>query len=401
LLAQERKSFLLLRQMADKTKIFIFLPTLNIGGCEKQVFYLARELSRRGYPITLGTFYAGGLFWDKLKEENLRLICLGKKGKFDIFNFLSRVKHFIKEEQFDVIQTFLPVTDFYGIYAGHFAGISSLFSGIRCSNINFFNYSLGRKCYFLLSKFVLNKYCKVVIYNSFSGKQYHEKVGFRVKGEVIWNGIDFTETERIKNALDRDKKRSELGISSPAKVVSVIARLDPMKDHRALLRAFHSLVCQHDNLCLLIVGDGNGLVKNRLNSDIIRLKLEKYIKVLGPRSDADEIIAISDALVSSSLFGEGLSNAVIEAMTLGTPVVSTLVGDHGVVLDQGRGLLVRPRDISSLAGSLEKVLFDNGLKSKITSNACNFARKNFDLTKMVNSYLRVWGVDNHEFAPKL
>ena len=57
--------------MNKPLKIFIFIPTLQIGGAEKQVYYLAREVHRRGYRVVVGTFYQGGFFWDKLKNEGV------------------------------------------------------------------------------------------------------------------------------------------------------------------------------------------------------------------------------------------------------------------------------------------------------------------------------------------
>lgn len=135
----------------------------------------------------------------------------------------------------------------------------------------------------------------------------------------------------------KGEKRKILGIPEDCYVISSIGRLDPMKDFESLLTSFKDINEEFSDSLLLIVGDGRRDIKQRLIELVEKNDLKNNVKLLGYREDVYEIILASDVVISSSLFGEGVSNVVIEAMALGIPVISTDVGDHKIVLENGRG----------------------------------------------------------------
>lgn len=371
-------------------RIFLFLPTLFVGGTERQVFYLAKALNKRKFHVVVGTFYRGGIFWNRLEKEGVELVSFDRKSKFDFIHFFKKITSFLRKEKFDIVQTFLPVANFYGVKAAKKAGIENIFASIRSSYMDFSKYSLGSRIYFYLSRKIINKYASKVIYNSFAGKSYHQKIGFKKEAVVIWNGVDFKKLYKIKNTVNKEKKKRELNLSDNAKIICNISRLDPKKGHSILLDSFYLLSRNFKDIYLLIVGDGKNEIKKEIIKTAKKYNLQERVRFLGMREDVYEIISISNALVSSSIFGEGISNSIIEAMSLGVPVIATDVGDHSLMLNQVRGLIVPSRNSYALKEAFEKILFDENLKSTLVRNAHDFVEKNFMIDKMVDNYLKIW-----------
>lgn len=137
------------------------------------------------------------------------------------------------------------------------------------------------------------------------------------------NNIDCTV---INNAIDtkkfifsqeiRDKKRKELNISGDTKTIIFVGRLDPQKNPFFLIDIFDKIVKINYKAKLLIVGDG--YLKQDIEKVIYKKKLNSNIKILGFRSDVDELLQAADAFILPSFF-EGLGIVLIEAQASGLP----------------------------------------------------------------------------------
>lgn len=373
----------------QRKKILILIPTLQVGGSEKQVFYLARELSRLKYDVTVATFYPGGLFWDRLSQEDLKLVSLNKKGKLDFFSFYKSLVRLIRENNFDVVQTFLPIANFFGLKAAHKAGIKKIFAGIRSSYMDLSKYSLGNRVYFYLSRGIINRYASGVIYNSYAGEKHHKALGFKGRSLIIWNAVDSIDIQKI--GKDKSFKRQELGVPVDSMVISVVARFDPMKDFATLINALGIVSKDMPNIYLLILGTGDLNIKRQIMAQAKSRGIEANVKLLGFREDVHEIVGSSDLFICSSR-GEGLSNSLLEAMGLGIAAISTDVGDHAVVLSEERGLIVKPGNAKDLARAIKEILLDKDLRQTLARNAYSFTRDNFSLSRMAEFYLKVWGL---------
>ena len=145
-----------------------------------------------------------------------------------------------------------------------------------------------------------------------------------------------------------------------------------------------------DFICILV---GSNIDKKNKNlvSEIKRLNLSKYIKLLGQKKNISQVMNGLDIYVQSSSNGEGFPNVVAEAMACGTPCVVTDVGDAAFI-DGKTGLVVSPKNPIKLAKAIEFTL--NEVSSKSWINKSNQARlrikNNFDISKMLKSYNKVW-----------
>ena len=157
------------------------------------------------------------------------------------------------------------------------------------------------------------------------------------------------------------------------------ARVDPMKDHDTLIKAFNIVRNSHSNAYLLLAGEGTQRFKN----------IDGIIG-LGPHEKINEIYSASDFIVSSSAFGEGFSNALGEGMANGLIPISTNVGDAKFIIDN-IGKLVDTKNHKLLADSLLWCLKLNKNEYKKRSlKAKNRIRNYFSTEVMLKNYSNIY-----------
>jgi sugar transferase (PEP-CTERM/EpsH1 system associated) len=171
------------------------------------------------------------------------------------------------------------------------------------------------------------------------------------KVRTIYNGVD---TERFAPG-DRAAARQALGIPGDWAVAGTIGRLDPVKDQAGLIRAF-AQTTNAGKSALVIAGDGPS--RGHLEAVIKELGVGDRVRLLGERDDVPAILHALDVFVLPSL-GEGISNAILEAMATGLPVIATRVGGNGELVRDGiTGRLIEPRRPEVLAEALTGYLGD-------------------------------------------
>jgi glycosyltransferase involved in cell wall biosynthesis len=137
--------------------------------------------------------------------------------------------------------------------------------------------------------------------------------------------------------------------------VGVVGRLDPMKDHATFLDALSILAPRFPSLRGVIVGDGPGELRRRLEAHAAARGIADRLIWGAARNDVVAVYSALDCLCLSSAFGEGLPNVVAEAMACGTPCAVTDVGDTAQLVAH-TGRVVPPRDPAALAAAIESIL---------------------------------------------
>ncbi|WP_138205054.1 glycosyltransferase family 4 protein [Haloimpatiens lingqiaonensis] len=172
-------------------------------------------------------------------------------------------------------------------------------------------------------------------------------------------GVD---TEKFKDKIvDKWAKRNELGVPMDAFVVLSIGELNKNKNHETSINAIAQL--NNPNVYYLICGEG--ALENYLKHLIYKLGLEKKVKLLGYRMDIVEIIRIADVFVFPSS-REGLSVALMEAMSTGLPVVcSKIRGNNDLIKDGKGGYLVESNDVNGFVKGIENLINDTEIRKKM------------------------------------
>lgn len=171
--------------------------------------------------------------------------------------------------------------------------------------------------------------------------------------DVIPSGVD---TDRFAPGRDRVAAKANLGLSPSTIVIGTVGRLEPRKGTDTLLAAVAALRAEHPNVALVVVGEGP--LRAELAARAEQLGIASVVRFLGDRTDVDEILAALDVFVLPSRT-EGMSNALLEAMAMGLPVVATAVGGTPEVIGDGRsGLLVPADDAAAMTAAIGRVLAD-------------------------------------------
>ncbi len=210
------------------------------------------------------------------------------------------------------------------------------------------------------------------------------------KVEHIYNGVDLGRYSPRKPGAARQL----LSDFAPddALVLGTVGRLDSVKDHATLVRAFASLVSQSADararLRLVIVGGGPEA--ERLQNQIAAAGLEPLIRLTGPRNDVPQLLREMDIFVSSSI-AEGIALTILEAMACAVPVVATEVGGNPeLVVPDRTGLLVPPSQPDAMAAALHRYLDDPTLIRRHGEAGRERVESLFSIDAMIESYINLY-----------
>lgn len=208
--------------------------------------------------------------------------------------------------------------------------------------------------------------------------------------KVIPNGVDTDMFCPPLSYNDKNKIRASLNLPENRFLVGCVSALRPVKDHEGLIRAFALFLSSNQNAAmhgsanLVLVGDGPLASELKLLSK--QLGIRDKIVFMGLQTDVQEILRAIDVFVLNSKT-EGMSYAVLEAMSTGLPVIATAVGANIELVSHGdEGYLVSHGDIESLAAYMVRLGTNPSLLSKMGQKAREKIIKDYSLNRMVSSY---------------
>ncbi len=333
-------------------KILFLIRSMNYGGAERQLVVLSKGLWERGHDVAVAMFYGGGSMERELRGAGIRVLHLHKGGRWDILPFMRRLVRVVRNERPDVLHGYLSDPNLVASAAKLLFPSMKIVWGVRVAALDFAQYGWFERVGFWLTCRV-SRFADAIIVNSYAGRRYHVALGYPAdKTVVIPNGID---TERYRPDVHaRRRLREQWGVLGEERLVGIVGRLDPIKDHSGFLKAARLLIQRRDDVRFVCIGEGPEEYRHRLMDLSKSLGLEKKVLWLGGQHDMPAVYNALDVHVSSS-YGEGFSNVVCEAMACGVPCVVTDVGDSAWIVG-AHGEVVPPRSPVALAHAVEKVI---------------------------------------------
>jgi glycosyltransferase involved in cell wall biosynthesis len=310
-------------------KILFLIRALDVGGSQRQLSILAAGLARKNHDVAVAVFYRGGKHEKELLESGVRIVSLEKTGRWDVWRPLLRLYQVFQSERPDIIYSFLPTQNVVAALVVR-PRSSRLVFGIRSAGMDPSSYDfLSAQMY--RAEVLLSSRAALIIANAFSGKDDAAARGMPVdRIAVVPNGID-SEAMRPDEVAGQSARR-EWGISSDTFVIGMVARFDPMKDHRTFLTAAALFAAQNPDARFVCVGEGDETYRKQLQQRASDLGLANSVVWATGIKDLRAAYNAFDVATLTSAFGEAFPNAVAEAMACGKVVVGTDVGDLSKII---------------------------------------------------------------------
>jgi glycosyltransferase involved in cell wall biosynthesis len=199
-------------------------------------------------------------------------------------------------------------------------------------------------------------------------------------------GVDIkTYSPERASETDVQKFRAELGLKDNERYLLMIAEFNPGKRHRDALNAF-ALLNRPD---VFLVTAGVGPLEEEMKALATQLGIAERVKFLGYRRDIPVVLKAASGLLLPSE-REGLPRAILEALCMGTPVISTRIRGVEDLLADGCGLMTPVGDAPALAKAMAQLL-DNPAETKAMAKRGQEHVKIFDLANVIRLHDELYG----------
>lgn len=368
-------------------RVVHLITELNVGGAEIMLQRLVSRMDRQRFSNTVVSMTSAGPIGALIRAEGTPVSDLGMPDGVPSPVGALRLWTLLRRERPHILQTWLYHADLLGLLVGRTAGVPTIVWNLRCSDLDLTRYSRTLR-WVVKACGSLSALPEAIVANSEAGREHHARIGYRPRRWVLLpNGVDL-ETFR-PNTSARQRLRAELGLSSKTPLIGLVARFDPMKDHRTFLEAAALLHRSRPDVHFMLAGLGLDSPNRRLADWLEELGIAPAVHLLGVRHDIHALMAGLDIATSSSAFGEGFPTAIAEAMACGVPCVVTNVGDSAVLVgDTGR--VVPPRDPAALAAAWLDLLQSDSRRAACGLAARARAEGHFALDAVVRQYERLY-----------
>lgn len=367
-----------------RRRILQIIPSLDRAGAEKQMSLLARGLPQDEFEVHVCALTRGGPLEAELRQAGIPVYVIGKRWRADPQAYW-RLRRLIAQLRPDLVHTWLFAANAYGRQAAFACRVPVVVAAERC--VDPWKGTLER----MIDLYLARKTARIVV-NSQAVRDFYVRYGLPAeKMVVIPNGVGPAQPSPVS----RRELLAELGLPENCHLVGLIGRLWPQKRIKDAIWAADLLKVVRDDVHLLIIGDGPQ--RARLQRFRDQCHIQDKVHFLGHREDVPRLLPHLDVVWCTSAY-EGQSNAIMEAMAAGVPVVATDIAPNRELIEPGRtGLLFPVGDRASLARYTQKLLEDQQLASRLGQAASEHMRQNFSVQTMLTRYAQLY---RNLFAPE-
>jgi len=365
----------------------LFLGTqMAVGGAQKVLLDQAHWFHEHGHTVTAVFFYDKENFHKKWLESNnfpiINLRALSPDAGV-LVNAVALLKglwslwKLIRQGHYDVVETFTPDSNILGMPLAWIGRVP-----VRMATHHGVIEDLPPWREKLHAWLINHNIANVLVTVSEMTRQKALQEGVRAdRMFVIQNGIVPVSIEDV-NRLD---VRSEAGVGDQDLFLLSVGRLVHQKAHEFLVAAMPSVLKEFPDAKVGICGDG--FLRPQLEAQIQSLGLQKSVILLGKFDNVTKFLVAADLFVLPSRW-EGLPIALLEAMSVGLPVIATRVeGVDEVVVDREHGLLVPVGDESALSDAILQLLREPQLRHKMGMAAKQRLLESYSIDHMGEKYL--------------
>lgn len=351
-------------------KILFFIESLRAGGKERRILELLKGLKRHDDIQLEIVLTRKEIHYEEFFDLNIPLHIIERKFLKKDPRLFFKFYHLASKIKPDIIHVWGNMVAVYALPAVWNLGIPLLNNQITDATPN--QKPLGKSLTFKTSaRIIANTEAGLVAY-----KAPREKSG------VIYNGFNFN---RLDSLRPKDDVRKDFDIKTRY-VVGMVATLSPYKDYTTYIRAAQRILEKRNDVSFLCIGEGDATsLRNGVHE-----KNKDHILFLGKQSRVESIMNICDigVLVTDVRnHAEGISNALLEFMALGKPVIATNFGGSvELVQNEKTGYLIDAFSDQQLAEAIDRLLSDENLRRKMGADSRTRIENTFSIDQMVSAF---------------
>jgi glycosyltransferase involved in cell wall biosynthesis len=360
-----------------KIKLLFGLSQLGRGGLELQVLEICKRLSKDKFVIYCLPLWPIYDLEEEFLKAGVKIVKIHKKSSID-FSIVVKLIEFLKNERIDIVHTWIFTSNTWTRIAAILCKIPVIIASERSVDI-------WKKYPHKIVDKLLSKKTDLIISNSKAVNDFVVSGGIPAnKCKIIYNGVDIKKLNKINKPPNIIKK--EINIPVNKTIIGIVANFNPQKDYKNFVQAARLILKKRDDVHFVSVGIGPEF--NTIIELTKKLRINDRFTFLGIRSDIPNLLTIMDIFTLSST-REGFSNAILEAMAVGLPVVATDVGGNAeAVIDGETGFIVPPQNPEKLAFALLQLIEFPKLRKKFGDEGKSRTELNFGINTMIESYSR-------------
>ena len=366
----------------ERPRVCLMLDTVGVdAGTERLVSETAKQLDPSKVDVHLICLEDSARFREMSRYCKTALFPATSLNSWNGLRQIRAFRRYLKEMRIDVMHSFMTKSAILGVAS---------FAHSRCkamvtSRLGIDWYTPALTNFF---RYYMNPRTTRIFANSEGVKNFviHQEHAPPEQVDVFYQGVD---TVRFSPQSGDLSVPAALGIPPDAKVAGIVANYRPVKDHALFLRAAKLVADQVPDAAFVLVGAGD------LYAELQRLAAELGISQRvffsnGRGEVTDYLRRMSLAALSSE--SEGFSNAILEYMASGLPVVATDVGGNGEAIQHGStGYLVKSRDPAAFAAPMTELLQNESLRQEMGQRSLERCRTLFSMDAYIHrleSYYR-------------
>jgi len=357
---------------ADSMKIAHIVDSMEVGGAEMLVSQMCRLQREQGHDPCVYAWATLGALGEQLRQEGFTVeINVGRHLPDSTWNFFK----LFKASRPDVVHLHNPTPTIYAAMAARMAGVPSIIS-TRHSLVGPPHRKVAEVKYRIAARFCdwVVGICDATVTNL---KAIHIAPARKIVR--VYNG-----TAALK-PVAKEEWPQKSGFT-----LVYVGRMEPVKNHGLLLRAFNAALKRMSELRLWMVGDGS----ERAAMERLAAELGVAAKVTfwGQQLDVAPFFSAADAFIMSSR-SEGLPVSLLQAFSLGLPAIVTDVGGmaEAVKLAQA-GFTVSATDPAEMAAAILQMVWSEDARAEFSAHATAAFQSHFTLQAMVDAYMKLYGV---------
>lgn len=349
------------------------------GGTETHLAQLVRRLASKRFDAAVVVFDLGqNPLVEGMRAAGVPVIHVPVRREYTLTALVRglQLARLVRSRRVDILQTFHQKSDTFGAVFGKLGGARHLISSKRDTGDlrTGLHHFVNRRLRFLFDRVI-------VVADAVADAFVRSEGLDRRRMVKIYNGVDTTWFAPPMSGEEKSRAKEAVGFEGGDFVVGMVASFRPEKDHAMFFHSMLEVMSTRPNVRVLAVGAGPLLetFRNRFAAS----EQASRIRFTGDVGDVRSLLKAMDVgcLVPSS--NEGFSNAVIEKMAVGLPLVVTKVGGNAEAVVEGEnGWVIAPRDTLALSAAIKRLQDDPELRASMGRASRRLAEERFSIEAM-------------------